>query len=150
MEKESDIIKNAISIGLIISNEDFKNSPIFPDEIKEEVNDASYYLLIYIARKNGIKINCFPANTNDIKKILIKLKEFTPEIVKGISYVLREMDLGKKILHTTGLCYEMENCFYETYLTGDSLAPIDNIKQKFMEITNVVNVQITDVPIIKK
>ncbi len=145
--------KNKISIGKILSREDFK-STIFPDEVKYEINEAPYYLLIFISREDSIKISCFPAVTKDIKKILIKLIEFSPDLVKGISTVLNELNLSRDILHTTGICYELENCFYETYLLGDSLnseeISIDAIKDKFMAIDKIVNVVIEDIPIHQK
>jgi len=142
--------KNKISIGKILSREDF-NSTIFPLEVKAEINETPYYLLIFISREDSIKISCFPTNTNDIKKILIKLVEFSPDLVKGISTVLNELDLSKDILHTTGICYELENCFYETYLLGNTLKsgsmPIDDIKEKFLAIEKIVKVEIEDIPI---
>ncbi|MHA1461164.1 MAG: hypothetical protein ACTSO8_06740 [Promethearchaeota archaeon] len=142
--------KNKISIGKILSRGDF-NSTIFPEEVKNEINDAPYYLLIFISREDSIKISCFPAHTQDIKKILIKLIEFTPDLVKGISAVLSELNLSKDILHTTGICYELENCFYETYLLGNSLdcgeTSLNAIKEKFLAIDKIVNVVIEDIPI---
>jgi len=142
--------KNKISIGKILSKDDFNNA-IFPEEVKNEINDAPYYLLIFISREDSIKISCFPTNTQDIKKILIKLIEFTPDLVKGISTVLNELHLSKDILHTTGICYELENCFYETYLLGNSLnsgeSSINAIKEKFLAIDKIVNVVIEDIPI---
>ena len=142
--------KNKISIGKILSKEDF-DSTVFPEEVKYEINDAPYYLLIFISREDSIKISCFPTNTQDIKKILIKLIEFTPDLVKGISTVLNELNLSKDILHTTGICYELENCFYETYLLGNSLnsgeSSINAIKEKFLAIDKIVNVVIEDIPI---
>ena len=142
--------KNKISIGKILSKDDFNNA-IFPEEVKNEINDAPYYLLIFISREDSIKISCFPTNTQDIKKILIKLIEFTPDLVKGISTVLNELNLSKDILHTTGICYELENCFYETYLLGNSLnfgeTSINAIKEKFLAIDKIVNVVIEDIPI---
>jgi len=141
--------KNKISIGKILSKADF-NSTIFPEEVKDEINDAPYYLLIFISREDSIKISCFPAHTQYIKKILIKLIEFTPDLVKGISTVLNELNLSKDILHTTGICYELENCFYETYLLGDSLDSGENsilaIKESFLAIDKIVNVVIEDIP----
>ncbi|MFX1257927.1 MAG: hypothetical protein ACFFAN_08715, partial [Promethearchaeota archaeon] len=110
--------KNKISIGMIITNDELNSNPIFPLEITKELLEAPYYLLIFISREDIVKISCFPTKTNNIKKILIKLKEFSPDLVKGISNVLKELALTKDILHTTGLCYEMENCYYETYLKG--------------------------------
>ncbi len=147
--KNSEEIKNKISVGMIISNEDFKNNPIFPAEITKEVLDTPYYLLIFISREDVVKISCFPSKTDKIKKVLIKLKEFSPELVKGISSVLKELDLSKNILHTTGLCYEMEHCFYETYLTCENLTSIEDVKQRFMDIVKVVSVSIDDIPIYK-
>ena len=80
----------------------------------------------------------------------MKLKEFSPDLVKGISNVLNELNLSKQILHTTGLCYEMDTCFYETYLIGEPIdsgvLTVDNIKEKFMNVTNVISVLIEDIP----
>lgn len=145
--------KNKISIGKILSKEDF-NSTIFPEEVKYEINDAPYYLLIFISREDSVKISCFPTQTQDIKKILIKLIEFSPDLVRGISTVLSELNLSRDILHTTGICYELENCFYETYLLGNSInsgeMSIKAIKDKFMAIDKIVNVVIEDIPIHQK
>ena len=145
--------KNKISNGLIITKEHLK-STIFPDEVQNEINDAPYYLLIFISREDVIKIFCFPTQNKLIKKILIKLEEFSPEVVKGISEVLNELRLNKDILHTTGICYELEKCFYETYLVGDTLESgditVSLINQKFMAIPRVNKVSIEDIPMIGK
>ncbi|MFW9945811.1 MAG: hypothetical protein ACFFDX_03165 [Candidatus Odinarchaeota archaeon] len=142
--------KNKISLGLIITKGDLKLT-IFPDEVKEEIIDSPYYLLIFISREDVIKVSCFPTNTKLIKKILIKLEEFSPEIVKGISEVLSELNLSKDILHTTGICYELEKCFYETYLIGDTFESghlnAELIKNKFLSIQKVNNITIEDIPL---
>ena len=107
-------------------------------------------MLIFISREDVVKISCFPTQNKNIKKILIKLKEFSPDLVKGISNVLNELNLSKEILHTTGLCYEMEKCFYETYLIGDIIdsgqLTLENLQSKFMAVANVINVDIEDIP----
>lgn len=152
MEADKNDEKNKISVGLIISRDQMDNNEIFLKEIREEIEKTEYYLLIYISRKDIIKISCFPSNTKNIKKILVKLKEFSPELVKGISYALNELKLNKDIIHTTGLCYEMENCFYETYLIGDFFKSEENIKkveESFMAIGEVISVRIEDIPILK-
>ena len=145
--------KNKISLGLIITKDQLNNS-IFPREVLEEISDTPYYLLIFISREDVVKISCFPTKKKNIKKILVKLKEFSPDLVKGISNVLNELNLSKEILHTTGLCYEMEKCFYETYLIGDLVdsgeLTIDLIKEKFMAVANVINVLIEDIPTLKE
>ena len=150
METNNAVQKNKISVGLILTNSELNTNPIFPIEIKEEIQNSPYYLLIFISREDVVKISCFPTQKRKIKKILIKLKEFSPDLVKGISNVLNELNLSKEILHTTGLCYEMEKCFYETYLIGDIIdsgeLSIDNIKDKFMAVANVLSVHIEDIP----
>ncbi|MFX1427809.1 MAG: hypothetical protein ACFFBE_15250 [Promethearchaeota archaeon] len=149
METNNSAQKNKISVGLILTNSELNNNPIFPSEIKEEIMDSPYYLLIFISREDVVKISCFPTQKRNIKKILIKLKEFSPDLVKGISNVLNDLNMSKEILHTTGLCYEMEKCFYETYLIGDIIdsgeLSIDNIKEKFMAVANVLSVQIENI-----
>ncbi|TXT59779.1 MAG: hypothetical protein BAJALOKI2v1_170033 [Promethearchaeota archaeon] len=147
MEAGKDIQKNKISVGLIITNEQLGNS-FFPAEIKGEIQKAAYYLLIFISREDVVKISCFPTESKNIKKILIKLEEFSPNLVKGISNVMKDLNLSEDILHTTGLCYEMQDCYYESYLLGDKLTE-DNIKkvnEKFMEIPKVVRVTFEDIP----
>jgi len=150
METDNGAQKNKISVGQIITYNDLANNPIFPSEIKEEILDSPYYLLIFISREDVIKISCFPTKNKNIKKILIKLKEFSPDLVKGISNVLNELNLSKEILHTTGLCYEMERCYYETYLVGDVIdsgeLSLENIKDKFIAVANVISVHIESVP----
>ena len=150
METNKAVQKNKISVGIILNNNELNNNPIFPLEIKTEILDSPYYVLIFISREDVVKISCFPTQKKNIKKILIKLKEFSPDLVKGISNVLNELNLSKAILHTTGLCYEMEKCFYETYLTGDIIdsgeLTVEKLKDKFMAVSNVINVHIEDVP----
>ncbi|MFX1377074.1 MAG: hypothetical protein ACFFA0_14810 [Promethearchaeota archaeon] len=149
METNNSAQKNKISVGLILTNTELNSNPIFPSEIKEEIMNSPYYLLIFISREDVVKISCFPTQKKNIKKILIKLKEFSPDLVKGISNVLNELNMSKEILHTTGLCYEMEKCFYETYLIGDIIdtgeLSVENIKEKFMAVANVLNVHIEDI-----
>jgi len=141
--------KKKISTGLIITRKTL-NQTFFPEEIKEEISKTPYYLLIFISREDVIKISCFPTKNNSIKKILIKLEEFSPEIVKGISEVLNKLNLIKDILHTTGICYELENCFYETYLIGDLIdqnSEYDKkIEQEFIKLPKVSSVVIEDIP----
>jgi len=150
METDNGAQKNKISVGQIITYNDLANNPIFPSEIKEEILDSAYYLLIFISREDVVNISCFPTKNKNIKKILIKLKEFSPDLVKGISNVLNELNLSKEILHTTGLCYEMERCYYETYLVGDVIdsgeLSLENIKDKFIAVANVISVHIESVP----
>ncbi len=150
MSSDNQAERNKISIGLIIDNEELKTNNLFPDEIKKEVIKSPYYLLIFIPRKDVIKINCFPISNNQIKKMLIKIEDFSPNLVKGISSILKELNLSKEILHTTGLCFDLGDCYYESYVKADSLNSelLDKIKKKFMVLDKVVEVKIEDVKLL--
>jgi len=107
-------------------------------------------LLIFISREDVLKINCFPTKTKIVKKILIKLEEFSPNLVNGISDVLKELDLRKYVLHITGLCYEVKDCYYEAFIIGDDLAheDIDEVKRRFLLIEKVIDVIFEDIQIL--
>ena len=151
IKSETNGLKNKISLGLILTKKQLTSS-IFPAEVIAEISQTPFYLLIFISREDVVKISCFPTKTKEMKKILIKLTEFSPDLVKGISGVLRELDLSKDILHTTGLCYEMEKCFYETYIIGKTLDSdkIKTIEQKFLNISKVIDVTIEDIQLYTK
>ena len=145
-ESDKSDVKNKISLGLIVTKDKLNNS-IFPSEILKEILEAPYYLLIFISREDLVKVSCFPTKSNDIKKVLIKLTEFSPEPVKGIPTVLRELDLSKSILHTTGLCYEMEKCCYETYINCEDLGSnkIEILKERLKAVAKVIDVEVEDI-----
>ncbi|MBY9005620.1 MAG: hypothetical protein KGD63_02580 [Candidatus Lokiarchaeota archaeon] len=147
VEEKEETKKKKISTGLIIDNSELKKNRIFPDEIRNEVHDAPFYLLIFISREEVLKINCFPTKTNNVKKILIKLEEFSPDLVNGISDVLKELDLRKYVLHITGLCYEVKDCYYEAFIVGDELGQEDvgEVKRRFLQIEKVVDVIFEDI-----
>ncbi len=150
MENSQEEPKNKISIGLVVSKSHLQENRLFPDETKREIPEAPYYLLVFISRERDVKMSCLPTDISDIKKILINLKEFSPNLVKGISKVMNQMQLSKDILHTTGLCYEMENCFYETYLLGEKLQGdfIEKLKQEFLSVPKILNVNIETINVL--
>jgi hypothetical protein len=139
--------RNKISVSLIIENQELHENQVFPNEIKEEITDTPYYLLIFIPRKDVTKINCFPISDNKITKILIKLKEFSPNLVKGISNILKNLDLNDEILHTTGLCFELEDCYYESYVKAENLdrERLKKIKEDFLKLNKVTHVEFNNV-----
>ena len=142
--------KNKISVGLIITKDQMRNNQIFPDEVKKDISDSPHYLLIFISREDVVKINCFPLHTNVIKKVLIKLTEFTPDIVNGISRVFKDLELQKKeIIHITGVCYEMEDCYYEAFISGkvfEREGITEAINERLTSLANILNVEIEDIP----
>lgn len=149
MSNENQGERNKISIGLVISWEELQTNSIIPDEIKGELEQKPYYLLIFIPRKDVLKANCFPINEKDITKILIKIEEFSPNLVKGISTILKDLELSKDILHTTGLCFEMGDCYYESYMKTNALDSqmLENIKKNFIALDKVIEIKFEDVPI---
>jgi len=144
--------RKKVSIGLIVKNEDIVTNKIIPKEIIQSLKKKPYFLLIYIIREDIVKINIFPIENKTIKKILINLKDFSPELVNGISNVLKDLNLSDYILHTTGICYAEKFCFYETYINIANLNEInislEKIKEKFSNIPKINNVKIEDIPLL--
>lgn len=150
----SDLIENKkqISYGKLISKKDFASTSVIPIEVKEELKKSGeYYLWIFIPGEDIIKLSVYPCPSSSIKKILIRLKEFSPDLVKGISEVLKNFQLGDATIHTTGLCFSGQNCFYETYVDASELAAkalsLEKIKENFKNVHKVVSVELLDIPV---
>jgi hypothetical protein len=143
--------KKQISYGKLISKDAYKSTSLIPKEVKSNLKVEDYYLLIYIPGEDIIKLSIFPCKNKGIKKILIRLKEFSPDLVKGISDVLKNFNLGSETIHTTGLCFSGINCFYETYIDSTNLdsgkIAIDSVKEEFLKVPRVVTVEIVDLDV---
>jgi len=142
--------QNPLSIGKIVNQEKFLQCELIPSEVKDIIgNSGDFFLMIYVPRDDIVKASFFPSKDANIKKILIKLEEFSPELVKGISEVLKNLNLSEHILHTTGLCFSSEACFYESYIhmgPEDDLDE-DSVKSAFMEVPKVIEVIVEPIPV---
>jgi hypothetical protein len=143
--------RKEISFGYLISKEDFNKSTLVPPDGKKRLKPGQYYLFIFIPGEEILKLSIFPCENKTIKKVLIRLKEFSPDLVKGISDVLKTFNLGDSTIHTTGLCFSGVNCFYETYLDSTKMNEhkysIEEIKDSFKKVARVEDVKILDVQI---
>ena len=144
--------KNPLSVGKIVNKEDFLKCDLIPQEIKAMIGTkGEFFLMIFVPREDIIKASFFPCKDAHIEKILIKLSEFSPELVKGISEVLKDLKLAEHILHTTGLCFSTEACFYESYLhlAPDENIPISSVKEAFLKVPKVLDVIVEELHIEK-
>src|SRR6056297_1477988 len=109
--------KTQISYAKLISKENYMETAVIPGSVKGRLKkDGDFYLWIYIPGEDILKLSIYPIKSNEIQKILIHLEEFSPDLIKGISDILQKLDLGDHTIHTTGLCFSGENCYYETYI----------------------------------
>jgi hypothetical protein len=137
--------KSPLSVGKIVNKEQFLQCDLIPEEVKAIIGKkGEFFLMIFVPREDIVKASFFPCKDAHIEKILIKLSEFSPELVKGISEVLKELKLAEHILHTTGLCFSTEACYYESYV---HLSPDENISNKtvkaaFSRVPKVLDVTI--------
>lgn len=145
--------RRQISFGYLSDKADFEQSTLIPTEGRKNLKKGNYYLFIFIPGEEILKLSIFPCESNNIKKILIRLKEFSPDLVKGISDVLKSCNLGDSTIHTTGLCFSGINCFYETYIDATKMTSknidLDQIKADFKKVPRVEDVQIMNVEIKK-
>ncbi len=145
--------RKQISYGYLISKADFDKTNLIPPEGKKILKKGTCYLFIFIPGEELLKLSVFPCENTTIKKILIRLKEFSPDLVKGITDVLKNFKLGDSAIHTTGLCFSGVNCFYETYMDATKMTnhdiSIDDIEEDFRKIPRVEEVEIQDVPMKK-
>lgn len=144
--------KKQISYGRLIGKDDFAATSVIPDKVKQNLKKSGdYYLWIFIPGEDIIKLSVYPCPSASIKKILIRLKEFSPDLVKGISEVLKNFHLGEATIHTTGLCFSGQNCFYETYIDISQLVAqelsLEKIKEDFKNVHKVESVDLIDIPI---
>ena len=150
MDEDGDCSKQ-ISYGRLLQAQDFKTSTFIPENVRNSLKLSPFYLFIYIPADEIVKISIFPVENATIKKLLLRLKEFSPDLVKGISGVLKNFNLGDGTIHTTGLCFENINCFYETYLDLTNIEKrnisLEEIRQEFLKVPRVDSVDIIDIPV---
>lgn len=143
--------RQQISYGKLISRAGYEQSRFFPEEMRDHLPETPYYLYIYVPAEKIIKVSIFSCENKNIKKILISLKEFAPELVKGISTVLKNFDLSKGTIHTTGLCFESSKCYYETYVDASKLEKMnisfEKIKDEFLKVERINDVRILEIPL---
>jgi hypothetical protein len=149
----SDAERKQISFGYLVSKDDFEKSPFIPSDSKIHLKKSPFYLLISIPGEEILKISVFPCENSAIKKILIRLKEFSPDLVKGISDVLKNFNLGDSTIHTTGLCFSGVRCFYETYIDSAKMGvknvSAEQIRAEFLKVPRIEEVQLQDVTLKK-
>ena len=143
--------RQQISYGKLIPRNKYMESPFIPDQIRSHLAENPYYLYIYVPADEIIKVSIFACKTANIKKILIRLKEFAPELVKGISSVLKNFNLGAGTIHTTGLCFESTKCYYETYVDATVMEQknlsLEQIREEFLAVNRVEEVIIKEITI---
>ncbi len=148
MEQDENQEKKQISYGKLMEKKEFDENTFIPNSVKK-IKTTPYYLFIFIPADDLIKLSIFPCQNNDVKKILIRLKEFSPDLVKGISDVLKKFNLDIGTIHTTGLCFEAINCFYETYIDAATLRKenisIEKVREEFLKVQRVKEVKIIDI-----
>lgn len=140
--------KKQISYGKLIDQNGYKQTSSIPENVKEKIAQTPYYLFIYIPSDEILKISVFPIKSAQIKKILIRLKEFSPDLVKGISEIMKKFNLGNSTIHTTGLCFENINCYYETYVSAEDLdISLEKLKEEFLKVPRVEEVKIISIEV---
>ncbi len=145
--------KKQISYAKLISKDDYQNLGVVPDPVKKTLKKTGdFYLWVYIPGEDILKLSIYPLASDSISKILIRLEEFSPELIKGISEILQKLELGDNTIHTTGLCFSGENCYYETYINTASLSgklTKERVEGEFSSIAKIREVKVIEIPLSK-
>ena len=114
----------------------------FIEGIKTNYNNV---LVVFTPRNNILKIDVFPVENEDIIKVQLELTQFSGNTVKQIGKIIRELNIPKN-LFTSGVCVKTNLCLYEAYIEEQKLpVSIDEIKERFSQVENVINVNITKI-----
>jgi hypothetical protein len=151
MESSDEILeRKEISYAKLVSRAELLDSAVVPKMPGGlgKLRESDNYLVICIPSDANLKVSVFPSGRN-IKKLLIKLEQFSAQLVKGISDVLKLFNLtGDTIIHTTGLCFSGQHCFYETYLNADAIQDpevLASVQTEFKKVDSVERSEIVDI-----
>lgn len=134
-----------LSWGKVVEKKSLNTIQLPEDMIKEFINltELENMLIVFTPRQNILKIDIFPVESKNIIKVQLKLTQFSGMTVKQIGQIIREMNIPKN-LFTSGVCLQADLCLYEAYIEEQKLSiSLDELKEKFKEVENVVKVEIT-------
>ncbi|MHA1342255.1 MAG: hypothetical protein ACTSRZ_20860 [Promethearchaeota archaeon] len=133
-----------LSWGRVVGKDSIKSIEL-PEELYDHFTKSiktSRLLIIFTPRKDLLKIDVFPVESNEIIKIQLHLLQFSGETLKKIGEIIQKMDITRN-LYTTGVCIREDLCLYEVYLEEEGLKySAEQLEQEFRSIKDVQKVYI--------
>lgn len=87
---------------------------------------------IYRKRADAIKIDMIPVTSDNVVKISIIFTEIAADVLARVARIFTSLDL--RIIFTSGICQEDENCVYEVYVDSASVTSYDLIVEQIMQL----------------
>jgi hypothetical protein len=105
----------------------------------------THVLVIFSPKPRALKIDIFPLESKDVIKIQLKLTDFSIRTIEQLREITKELHLPD-YLYMSGVCVEKQFCLHESYIEKEKLTvSIDSIRERFMSIDSVTDVQIYQV-----
>lgn len=146
MERESKSERKELSYAKLVSRESFSHSIFIPDKFENFIPEGNNLLLKFVPSDEGLRISILPCESKEVKKILIRLEQFSTEIITEIQKIINKYDINKVVVNTSGICFKAEKCFYEIYIDyhkfEDLQINLDQFKEELMNSPSIHNVNI--------
>jgi hypothetical protein len=129
-----------LSWGVVISR-DHLGKLTLPQKMLDDfyaATPAPNNLVIFTPQKNNIKIEVWPVETNEVLKISLVMKQFSPAVFRAISRIIQ--DLAIPMLYTSGVCIQDDMCVYEGYIERAKIAErlsVAALREKFLAVPDL-------------
>jgi len=123
--------------------QDALNSPILPDNVKNDLKNAGKtFLSVYSKKSKSLRF--FPIQDENIWWLKIAIDSFSPEISGKI--LAKLSTLISQFVYSTGVCVSKSECFWDGIILESSFKNSkENIIKTLEEIPNVIKVSLKPV-----
>ena len=76
--------------------------------------------MVFRSREEALKLDLIPVEKDEVFNLIIMFGEqMTVSVLQEISKIISKYEDNLDLIFTTGLCYELDKCIYEVYLSID-------------------------------
>ena len=123
--------------------QDALNSPILPQNVKNDLKDAGETFLSVYSRKSK-SLRFFPIKDENIYWLKIAIDSFSPEISGKI--LAKLSNLISQFVYSTGVCVSKSECFWDGIIPESAFKNSkENLVKTLEGIPNVSNVTLKPV-----
>jgi hypothetical protein len=115
-------------------------------KLSKLTDDKQHCFMVFRSREEALKLDVIPVDTDEVFNLIIMFGEqMTVSVLQEISKILSKYEDTLKLIFTTGLCYELDKCIYEVYLSID----IDTLNSLIVDLYKINGIIEMEVKLIK-